>query len=123
MLVQDENDGSGWVRFRKAMKSQWITLILVIFIFLAMWFIIGLTAFHLFLVCRNKTTSEQLRKQHPFGSPYNLGIIRNIVMMCCTVPESNVHIHHIPRKTEKNEEIIRKKLVRSYEEDVFARDV
>lgn len=69
-------------------------LAILVLVFLLSWFVCGLCVFHLYLVVKNKTTNEQLRGLHEFGSVYSIGIIGNIRQICCVIPKSSVHIHH-----------------------------
>jgi len=107
--ARDQDSGSKWDKFSTAIKNNWLAVVLVIYVFCSIWFVVGLTVFHIYLVCLNKTTNEKLKKMFPFGSPYNLGIFHNIQQLCCTIPFSNVHIHHLRHETRKNEEMVRKK--------------
>lgn len=47
----------------------------------------------------------------PHVSVYNRGLIGNMSEMCCTLPDSNVHIYHIPKAILPNEALVRKKTV------------
>jgi len=76
------------------MRQEPVAVFLVFFVFIAVWFVIGLCLFHFYLVVLNKTTNEELRGLHEFGSHYSIGIIGNIMHICCMFPDSNVHIHH-----------------------------
>lgn len=109
----DANPGeSTWNRFKHACSEDPIAIILVVYVFLSMWFVTGLCAFHTYLVAKNKTTNEQLRNFYKNGSPYSLGFLRNISQMCCKFPESSVHIHHKePIPTEQEEEIQKQMVV------------
>lgn len=98
-------------RFKHVTRVEPIALVLVGYVFIALCFVIGLCFFHLYLVAFNKTTNEQLRGLHPFGSIYSIGPCRNVQNMCCLVPESAVHIHHEEPKPTKEMEWIQKKTV------------
>jgi len=77
-----------------AMRTEPVAIFLVAFVFLVIWFVCGLCLFHLYLVLNNKTTFEQLRGLYEFGSVYSIGLLGNVKQMCCTIPDSSVHIHH-----------------------------
>jgi len=98
-------------RMKYVSSVEPIALVLIIYVFIALCFVIGLCFFHLYLVAFNKTTNEQLRGLHPFGSKYSVGPCRNVQNMCCLIPESAVHIHHKEPKPTKEMEWIQKKTV------------
>jgi len=114
VLTARLKDGSKWEKAKYALEKKWPTVAIAFFVFLIMWFVIGLTAFHVYLVCLNKTTNEKLRNIDPHGSPYSLGLKGNIAALCCTIPESNVHIHHLEPTTSANEYYIRKTIVKRF---------
>ncbi|KAJ8461156.1 hypothetical protein OPV22_034082 [Ensete ventricosum] len=62
----------------KAMKCEILSLMLIVYTFIAVWFVGGLTVFHLYLICTNQTTNENFRcrydKKH---NPYDKGFLRN----------------------------------------------
>ncbi|CAK7340317.1 unnamed protein product [Dovyalis caffra] len=52
---------------------------LIVYCFIAVWFVGGLTAFHSYLICTNQTTYENFRYRYDKKeNPYNRGVIRNI---------------------------------------------
>ncbi|KAK9120271.1 hypothetical protein Scep_018364 [Stephania cephalantha] len=79
-----------WVNIRKIMESYhcnlWKALlkspvsgVLILYTFIAAWFVGGLTAFHVYLICTNQTTYENFRYRYDGKmNPYNLGLVRNI---------------------------------------------
>ncbi|XP_010250452.1 PREDICTED: probable protein S-acyltransferase 7 [Nelumbo nucifera] len=79
-----------WVNIKKIMDAEYCNVwkallrsplsgILILYTFLAVWFVGGLTAFHLYLICTNQTTYENFRYRYDRRTnPYNLGWARNI---------------------------------------------
>ncbi|KAJ0974622.1 hypothetical protein J5N97_016587 [Dioscorea zingiberensis] len=80
-----------WVNLKKIMVtyecSLWrailrspVSAILILYTFVAAWFVGGLTAFHLYLICSNQTTYENFRYRYDKKSnPYNQGWMRNFI--------------------------------------------
>jgi len=99
-------------KMNSAMRKEPIAAFLVVYTFLAIWFVLGLCLFHTYLVAINQTTNEKLRGMYEFGSSYSLGLIGNMQNLCCMIPESAVHIHHEePVPTAQLEEIQKKKVM------------
>jgi len=91
------------------MFSQPVPTSLVVYTFLAIWFVLGLCLFHTYLVSINQTTNERLRGLYEFGNSHSLGLFGNMQTMCCMIPDSAVHIHHMePIPTAELEEIQKK---------------
>ncbi|KAJ6837505.1 putative protein S-acyltransferase 7 [Iris pallida] len=78
-----------WVHLKKIMDSYHYNLwravvrspmsgVLIIFTFVGAWFVGGLTAFHLYLICTNQTTYENFRYRYDGKNPYNQGCFRNV---------------------------------------------
>ncbi|WOL00959.1 hypothetical protein Cni_G09672 [Canna indica] len=73
--IMEAYDCSLWQAFMKSPVSG----ILIIYTFIGAWFVGGLTAFHLYLVCTNQTTYENFRYRYDGKkNPYNRGCIYNI---------------------------------------------
>ncbi|EEF50145.1 probable protein S-acyltransferase 6 [Ricinus communis] len=82
-----------WVNVRKIMDTYhynlWRALlkspfsgILILYTFICAWFVGGLTAFHLYLICSNQTTYENFRYGYDGKTnPYNIGCVHNIVQI------------------------------------------
>uniref|UniRef100_A0A2N9FV60 S-acyltransferase n=1 Tax=Fagus sylvatica TaxID=28930 RepID=A0A2N9FV60_FAGSY len=80
-----------WVNIRKIMNAHdcdlWraflkspVSGILILYTFVAAWFVGGLTAFHLYLIITNQTTYENFRYRYDGKmNPYNRGCARNIM--------------------------------------------
>ncbi|GMH28298.1 hypothetical protein Nepgr_030141 [Nepenthes gracilis] len=63
----------------KAMKRDVLSVILIAYCFVAVWFIGGLTVFHFYLICTNQTTYENFRYHYDKkDNPYNKGVLGNI---------------------------------------------
>ncbi|CAD5177972.1 unnamed protein product [Musa acuminata subsp. malaccensis] len=90
-----------WVNLKKIMEAYecnlWAAVlkspvsgILVIYTFIATWFVGGLTAFHLYLICTNQTTYENFRYRYDGKmNPYNHGCIHNVKeVLFSSVPKS-----------------------------------
>ncbi|KAK9117748.1 hypothetical protein Sjap_016695 [Stephania japonica] len=93
-----------WVNIRKIMESYhcnlWKALlkspvsgVLILYTFIAAWFVGGLTAFHVYLICTNQTTYENFRYRYDGKmNPYNLGLVRNIgETLFSEIPPSKNH--------------------------------
>lgn len=75
--------------WRAFLKSP-VSGILVLYTFICAWFVGGLTAFHLYLICTNQTTYENFRYRYDGKmNPYNLGCVRNVLEVFFTkIPKS-----------------------------------
>lgn len=70
--------------FDDAIKKEPVAIALIVYTFIAAWFVGGLSVFHLYLVVTNQTTYEHFRKRFgPNGNPYDKGFPRNIFEACC----------------------------------------
>ncbi|KAI3446532.1 hypothetical protein Pfo_003197 [Paulownia fortunei] len=78
--------GSVW----KAMSSDILSDFLIVYCFIAVWFVGGLTVFHLYLISTNQTTYENFRYRYDKkDNPYNKGMIKNFQEVFFTkVPRS-----------------------------------
>ncbi|XP_020254712.1 probable protein S-acyltransferase 4 isoform X2 [Asparagus officinalis] len=64
----------------RSMTGEVISLVLIIYTFLTMWFIGGLTIFHTYLICTNQTTYENFRYRYDKkDNPYNKGALQNFI--------------------------------------------
>lgn len=78
-----------WVYIRRIMDSEETTIwramiktpasiVLIVYTFISMWFVGGLTAFHLYLISTNQTTYENFRYRYDRRiNPYNKGVVGN----------------------------------------------
>ncbi|PIA53291.1 hypothetical protein AQUCO_00900102v1 [Aquilegia coerulea] len=61
------------------MKREVLSVVLIVYCFIAVWFVGGLTVFHFYLICTNQTTYENFRYRYDKKeNPYNKGMLRNI---------------------------------------------
>lgn len=66
----------------KAVIKSPVTGVLIIYTFIAAWFVGGLTAFHLYLICTNQTTYENFRYRYDRNkNPYNRGCAQNVIQI------------------------------------------
>lgn len=84
--IMESEDTSIW----KAMIKTPASIVLIIYTFISMWFVGGLTAFHLYLISTNQTTYENFRYRYDRrANPYNKGVLNNFKEIFCTsIPSS-----------------------------------
>ncbi|KAK7336372.1 hypothetical protein VNO77_16911 [Canavalia gladiata] len=72
----------------RTIAHDYVSDFLIIYCFIAIWFVGGLTAFHFYLICTNQTTYENFRYQYDKkGNPFNKGSLRNITeTLCSSIP-------------------------------------
>ncbi|KAL0346108.1 UNVERIFIED_CONTAM: putative protein S-acyltransferase 2 [Sesamum radiatum] len=62
------------------MSRDVISVFLIFYCFIAVWFVGGLSVFHFYLICTNQTTYENFRYRYDKKeNPYNRGVFKNIV--------------------------------------------
>uniref|UniRef100_A0A5B7BT14 S-acyltransferase n=1 Tax=Davidia involucrata TaxID=16924 RepID=A0A5B7BT14_DAVIN len=72
--IMDSEQKSIW----KAMTKTPASIVLIIYTFIAVWFVGGLSVFHLYLISTNQTTYENFRYRYDRrDNPYNKGVIEN----------------------------------------------
>ncbi|KAF2301846.1 hypothetical protein GH714_029827 [Hevea brasiliensis] len=74
----------------KAMIKTPASIVLIVYTFISMWFVGGLTAFHLYLISTNQTTYENFRYRYDRrANPYNKGVVENFKeIFCSSIPPS-----------------------------------
>ncbi|PKA55266.1 putative S-acyltransferase [Apostasia shenzhenica] len=72
--IMDAEESTIW----KAMGKTPASIVLIIYTFIAVWFVGGLSVFHLYLIGTNQTTYENFRYRYDRrANPYNLGVVAN----------------------------------------------
>lgn len=62
----------------RALVNTPASIVLIIYTFIAVWFVGGLTVFHLYLISTNQSTYENFRYRYDGrANPYNKGVIEN----------------------------------------------
>lgn len=101
-----------WVYIRRIMEGEQTTIwkamvrtpasiVLIIYTFISMWFVGGLTAFHLYLISTNQTTYENFRYRYDRrANPYHKGVVENFKEIFCTsiAPSKNNFRAKVPRE-------------------------
>ncbi|KAF5198166.1 S-acyltransferase [Thalictrum thalictroides] len=85
----------------KAMTKTPASIVLIIYTFIAVWFVGGLTVFHLYLISTNQTTYENFRYRYDRrANPYNRGVVENFKEIFCTSisPSKNKFRARVPRE-------------------------
>lgn len=85
----------------KAMIKTPASIVLIIYTFISVWFVGGLTAFHLYLISTNQTTYENFRYRYDRrANPYNKGVAQNFEEIFCTSipPSKNDFRAKIPKE-------------------------
>lgn len=78
----------------RSMSHDVLSVILIVYCFIAVWFVGGLTVFHLYLICTNQTTYENFRYRYDKkANPYNRGIIKNVIeLFFSKIPPSMINL-------------------------------
>ncbi|XP_009790623.1 putative protein S-acyltransferase 1 [Nicotiana tabacum] len=73
--------------FLRAMSRDIISVILIVYCFIAVWFVGGLSVFHFYLMSTNQTTYENFRYRYEKKeNPYSRGILKNLKEILCSKP-------------------------------------
>ncbi|RWR85296.1 protein S-acyltransferase 8-like protein [Cinnamomum micranthum f. kanehirae] len=80
-IIMDDSDSTVW----HAMKESPAAVILMAYCFISLWFVGGLTGFHLYLTGTNQTTYENFRYRADNRlNVYNRGCVNNFLEVFCT---------------------------------------
>ncbi|CAO2196391.1 unnamed protein product [Urochloa humidicola] len=85
----------------KAMAKTPASIALIIYTFIAVWFVGGLSVFHLYLMSTNQTTYENFRYRYDQrANPYNRGVVENIKEIFFTPipPSKNNFCGRVPQE-------------------------
>ncbi|KAL0318913.1 UNVERIFIED_CONTAM: putative protein S-acyltransferase 7 [Sesamum angustifolium] len=87
--IMDSEKTSIW----KAMTKTPASIALIVYSFLALWFVGGLSVFHLYLISVNQSTYEKFRYRFSrHTNPFNKGIVKNFTeVFCSSIPESKIN--------------------------------
>ncbi|XP_058107520.1 probable protein S-acyltransferase 1 isoform X1 [Magnolia sinica] len=78
-ILNQKKDGQS---LPDTMSKEVISVVLVVYCFIAVWFVGGLTVFHLYLISTNQTTYENFRYRYDKKeNPYDRGILRNFMYL------------------------------------------
>ncbi|XP_024394295.1 protein S-acyltransferase 8 [Physcomitrium patens] len=85
-ILMDEGDRTVW----KALSKSPASIVLMAYTFICVWFVGGLTVFHLYLIGTNQTTYENFRYRYDNKvNPYNQGCPLNFnEIFCSKIPAS-----------------------------------
>ncbi|TKY60554.1 S-acyltransferase 7 [Spatholobus suberectus] len=95
--IKDSEEISIW----KAMTKTIASIVLIIYTFVCVWFVGGLTVFHTYLISTNQSTYENFRyRYNQQVNPYNRGIVKNFKEVFCTCipPSKNNFRSKVPRE-------------------------
>ncbi|XP_064946268.1 probable protein S-acyltransferase 7 isoform X2 [Musa acuminata AAA Group] len=87
----------------RAMTKTPASIVLIIYIFISVWFVGGLSVFHLYLMSTNQTTYENFRYRYDRrANPYNRGVVENFkeIFFTSIPPSKNKFRARVPREQE-----------------------
>ncbi|KAI9161212.1 hypothetical protein LWI28_015484 [Acer negundo] len=89
-----------WINVLRQKGSFWslmshdvLSVCLIVYCFIAVWFVGGLTVFHLYLISTNQTTYENFRYRYDKKeNPFNTGVLKNVKeLFFAKIPPSMVN--------------------------------
>ena len=83
---------------QEALRKEAGALFMMIYVFIGVWFVGGLSFFHIYLLSRNQTTYENIRHSYDrnYTNPYNRGCLANWAeVFCVKVPPRNCNFAEI----------------------------
>ncbi|GMN63721.1 hypothetical protein TIFTF001_032806 [Ficus carica] len=89
-----------WINILREGGQSWgimsrdiLSVILIVYCFIAIWFVGGLTVFHFYLICTNQTTYENFRYRYDKKkNPYSKGMLGNYKeVFCSKIPPSMIN--------------------------------
>ncbi|WCJ36316.1 DHHC-type zinc finger family protein [Euphorbia peplus] len=106
--IMNSEDSTLW----KAMAKTPASIVLVVYSFVSVWFVGGLTVFHLYLISNNQSTYENFRYRYDgLPNPYDRGLFKNLTeIFCSSIPPSK---NNFRAKVQK-EPVIQPRTVGSY---------
>jgi len=104
-ITEDNPDLSGWEVFVEALAESGGSMALLLYCFLAIWFVFGLLGFHLYLAFTGQTTHEKLKNafKNATGNPYDRGnaLLNIFNTLCATkVPPSRFDLRRPGANTQ-----------------------
>ncbi|CAK8542993.1 unnamed protein product [Lathyrus sativus] len=80
-------------RLWASMSQDALSVALIVYCFIAVWFVGGLTVFHLYLISTNQTTYENFRYRYDKKeNPYTKGIMENFKELSCSkIPKTMIN--------------------------------
>ncbi|KAL8166872.1 hypothetical protein V2J09_008371 [Rumex salicifolius] len=100
-VLMKDNHHTVW----KAMKQSPASVILMAYCFVSLWFVGGLSAFHLYLISTNQTTYENFRyRTDSRHNIHNRGCMNNCTEVFCTEikPSRNKFRAFVPEETQQS---------------------
>ncbi|CAM8969067.1 unnamed protein product [Rhodiola kirilowii] len=100
-----------WLSVLRQQGSVWrilshdvVSVTLIVYCFIAVWFVGGLTVFHFYLICTNQTTYENFRYRYDKkANPYNRGVAKNLKEFLLTrIPPPMVNFREMVPEEEED---------------------